>query len=108
MTLTSTYVAKEPKSIEMRVLRSVIHRIICTLRLDCDWVEQRFGIDPRDHFADAIEELVPMAEDGLVEIGADGLKVTPRGRFFLRNLCMPFDAYLKQQRPDGPKYSRTV
>ena len=90
-------------------LRSaVIHRIICTLRLDYDWVEREFGIDPRDHFADAIEELVPMAEDGLVEIGSDGLTVTPRGRFFLRNLCMPFDAYLGDKGPNAPRFSRTV
>ena len=55
-----------------------------------------------------LEELEPMAEDGLVEIDDNGLVVTPTGRFFLRNLCMPFDAYLGEKRPDGPKYSRTV
>ena len=93
---------------EDELRRAVINRIICTLHLDFDWVQGEFGINPRHHFSDAIEELVPMAEDGLVEIVADGLKVTPRGRFFLRNLCMPFDAYLKENRPDGPKYSRTV
>jgi oxygen-independent coproporphyrinogen-3 oxidase len=96
------------RSAEDELRGAVIRRLICTLRLDFDWVETGFGIDPRVHFADALEELVPMAEDGLVEIGADGLKVTSRGRFFLRNLCMPFDAYLRQDRPDGPKYSRTV
>ena len=93
---------------EDELRRAVIHRVICTLRLDFDWVEERFGIDPRNHFAEAIDELRPMADDGLVEIGADGLEVTPRGRFFLRNLCMPFDAYLGEERTDGPKYSRTV
>ncbi len=87
---------------------AVIRRLICTLRLDFDWVETEFGIDPRVRFADALEQLVPMAEDGLVEIGADGLSVTPRGRFFLRNLCMPFDAYLGAKDGDQPRFSRTV
>ena len=96
------------RTVEDELRRAVIHRIICTLHLDFGWVETEFGIDPREHFADALEQLVPMAEDGLVEIGADSLVVTPRGRFFLRNLCMPFDAYLGEQGPDGPKYSRTV
>ena len=68
---------------EDELRRAVIHRVICTLRLDFDWVEERFGIDPRNHFAEAIDELRPMADDGLVEIGADGLEVTPRGRVFL-------------------------
>ena len=96
------------RSPEDELRRAVIHRIICTLRLDFAWVEEHFGIDPRAHFADALAELEPMAGDGLVEIGDDGLRVTSTGRFFLRNLCMPFDAYLKQQDADGPKYSRTV
>jgi len=93
---------------EDELRRAVIHRIICTLKLDFAWVESAFGVDPRVHFADALAELQPMTEDGLVDVDGDGLTVTPRGRFFLRNLCMPFDAYLREKRQDGPKYSRTV
>jgi oxygen-independent coproporphyrinogen-3 oxidase len=48
-----------------------------------------------------------MADDGLVELDNSGLRVTPRGRFFLRNACMPFDAYLSEA-SDRPLYSRTV
>jgi len=96
------------RTAEDELRRAVIHRIICTLQLDFGWVETEFAIDPREHFTDALEQLVPMADDGLVEINPNGLTVTPRGRFFLRNLCMPFDAYLGEQREDGPVYSRTV
>lgn len=85
----------------------VIRRIICTLRLDFAWVEERFGVDPRAHFADALGELEPMAADGLVRIDDRGLGVTALGRFFLRNLCMPFDAYLREP-SDKPVFSRTV
>ena len=95
------------RSSEDELRRAIIHRIICTLKLDNAWVEQEFGIDPRVHFDNAFEALEPMAADGLVEIDDSGLQVTPPGRFFLRNLCMPFDAYLKQP-TDGPVYSRTV
>jgi len=35
------------------------------------------------------------------------IRVTPLGRFFLRNVAMVFDAYL-QPNPDKPMYSRTV
>jgi oxygen-independent coproporphyrinogen-3 oxidase len=96
------------RTTEDNLRRAVIHRIICTLKLDFGWVAESFGIDPREHFADALAELRPMADDGLVEVRDDGLTVTPRGRFFLRNLCMPFDAYLGATDGDGPKYSRTV
>jgi len=85
----------------------VIRQIICTLKLEFDEVERTLGVDPRTEYADALRELEPMVADGLVELDDAGLRVTPRGRFFLRNICMPFDAYLKQP-SEGPLYSRTV
>lgn len=92
---------------EDELRRAVIHRIICTLKLDYSWVEESFSIDPRIHFEAALSDLRPMAADGLVEMDDRGLLVTPPGRFFLRNLCMPFDSYLATP-GDGPVYSRTV
>ncbi|NOZ95900.1 MAG: oxygen-independent coproporphyrinogen III oxidase [Acidobacteria bacterium] len=88
---------------------AVIRRIICALDLPYDWVRRELGADPAEHFADALAALVPMAEDGLIELNPDGLRVTPRGRFFLRNICMPFDAYLETDATTTrPIYSRTV
>jgi oxygen-independent coproporphyrinogen-3 oxidase len=95
------------RSAEDELRGAVIRRIICTLRLDFDWVEERFGVDPRQHFAGALSELAEMARDGLLELDNEGLRVLPLGRFFLRNLCMPFDAYLATP-ADRPVYSRTV
>jgi oxygen-independent coproporphyrinogen-3 oxidase len=96
------------RTAEDELRRAVIHRIICTLKLDYGWVEKQYVIDPKTHFADALSELEPMAADGLVELDDHGLRVTSVGRFFLRNLCMPFDAYLTAKDDDGPKFSRTV
>ena len=92
---------------EDELRRAVIHRIICTLRLDFSWVEKHFEVDPRIHFESALADLEPMAADGLVEIDDGGLEVSAAGRFFLRNICMPFDSYLAKP-SDGPVYSRTV
>jgi len=88
---------------------AVIRRIICALDLPYDWVRDQLGVDPEEHFADALQALLPMAEDGLIELDPDGLRVTPRGRFFLRNICMPFDAHLATDAATTrPIYSRTV
>jgi len=95
------------RTAEDELRRAVINRIICTLALDNAWVESNFGIDLRVHFAGAFADLEPMASDGLVDLDTTGLEVTPTGRFFLRNLCMPFDAYLADP-GEGPVYSRTV
>lgn len=86
---------------------AVIRDIICNLRLDFDEIQQRFGVDPRSHFAAALTELHPMVADRLIELDETQLRVTPRGRFFLRNACMPFDAYLSRP-SDKPVYSRTI
>lgn len=86
---------------------AVIRRLICTLKLDFADLTRELGLDPRIAYADALAELAPMVDDGLLEIDDRELRVTPRGRFFLRNACMPFDAYLKRP-SDGPVYSRTV
>ena len=95
------------RSPEDELRRTTIHRIICALKLDFGWIEERYPIDPRVHFAAALEALEEMAADGLVEIDDAGIEVTSRGRFFLRNLCMPFDSYFETT-PDRPVYSRTI
>ena len=95
------------RSPEDELRRTVIHQIICNLKLDFDRIQENSSIDPRVHFATALDALETMAADGLVEIDTTGIEVTNRGRFFLRNLCMPFDSYLSDN-SDGPTYSRTV
>jgi len=95
------------RSAEDELRGSVIRRIICNLGLDYGWVAGSFGVDPRRHFALALAELEPLAADGLLEISNGGLQVTDLGRFFLRNICMPFDTYLRKP-SDRPVYSRTV
>jgi len=36
-----------------------------------------------------------MAEQGLVALSAEGVKVTPMGWFFVRGIAMVFDRYLQ-------------
>ena len=47
--------------------------------------------------------------EALSAIGVQGITVTEVGRLFVRNLAMPFDAWLAKQRQAGPPmFSRTV
>jgi oxygen-independent coproporphyrinogen-3 oxidase len=83
--------------------------LICDLSLDLRDCEREFGIDFRSHFAEALEELTPAFEDGLIEFDGDRLQVSSAGRPFLRNLCMPFDEYLPHHTQSGKaKFSATV
>ncbi len=88
-----------------RIRRRWIMALMCHGRLDFDEMSEELGVEVKSYFAQGLRRLEPMEEDGLVEVDARGITVTDRGRLLLRNICMPFDAYL-----DGGKgrYSRTV
>lgn len=79
-----------------KLRRHVITELICNFRLDKNSVEKQYAINFDEYFQDAILQLMPMQVDGLVSLDADAITVTARGTLFIRNICMCFDAYLKQ------------
>jgi oxygen-independent coproporphyrinogen III oxidase len=94
-------------SFDDRVRREVIASMLCHGIVVIPEIEATYGIRFREYFADALERLAPCADDGLIEISATELRATPLGRVFLRNLAMPFDAYLPAQL-EKPVFSRTL
>lgn len=91
------------------VLRKhVIMRLMCDLELDVRDVEHRFGIVFADYFRDAIAALQPLVDDGLLSVSDDRIAVQNLGRLLLRNIAMPFDAYLERMAKGKPLFSRTV
>lgn len=86
--------------------REVINQLICRFRLDRAAVEARFGIDFGDYFAEELETLSLMAEDGLLAMDAWGVDVLPRGRMLIRNICMVFDRYLQANAPG--RFSKAI
>ncbi|MFZ7236740.1 oxygen-independent coproporphyrinogen III oxidase [Avibacterium gallinarum] len=77
--------------------RDVIKQLICNFKLDYAPFEQQYGIDFKTHFAEDLELLAPLAADGLIEIGEKGLQVSPVGHLLIRNICLCFDTYSRQQ-----------
>ncbi len=87
------------------IRRETIMRLMCDLRLDFQCLSEKLGIEFADYFSAALEQLQPMAGDGLVRIGNNSLEVTASGRFLIRNIAMHFDAYLDGS---GARYSKTI
>ncbi len=85
--------------------REVITQLICHFRLDYPSLEQAYGIRFADYFAPELEALVPMEQDGLLHLAADGIQVDPRGRLLIRNICMVFDRYLRER---GGRFSKVI
>ncbi len=87
--------------------RRIILDLMCRFRLD--YADHGGREQFTQRYATACAALPEMADDGLVEMRDSGLRVTELGRLFVRNLAMPFDAYLERQRQgSGPMFSRTV
>ena len=76
------------------IVRDAIHTLMCTFELNINAFETRHNITFTDYFATALHQLTPMQSDGLVEIDAERIRVTDRGRYLIRNICMAFDRYL--------------
>jgi oxygen-independent coproporphyrinogen-3 oxidase len=64
-------------------------------------------IDFRTYFAQELRDLAPFREAGLVKLDDDYLTVTPLGRYFIRNICMVFDRYLREVQ-ERKRYSKVV
>lgn len=89
-----------------RLRGDVILRLMCDLALDYRAMSFKWGIDFESYFSEAIEQLDPYVGDGLITLEANGFQVTDKGRLFVRNLAMCFDAYLGANQE--LRYSRTV
>ena len=57
---------------------------------------------------EALSRMDEMVADGLLEIGNKHIKVLEKGKPFVRNICMCFDARLNRAKPNTPTFSSTI
>ena len=79
------------------IRRDVIKTLICNFQLAYIDIEDRYQIDFKDYFFMDLQLLQPMISDGLVIVGQRELQITAKGRLLIRNICMCFDIYLRNQ-----------
>jgi len=89
------------------VRRAVIQTLMCHFSLSFDAIEIAHLIDFRDYFAAEMRELEEYRGLGLVEIDAEGITITPRGRLIVRAICMLFDHYLRNAEQRA-RYSKVI
>lgn len=88
---------------EDELIRKHILQIMCTY-------ETQWGNDLKSipEFENIYLELTDLQEDGLIVLSPNGLQVTPVGKAFLRNICVPFDLRLKRSEVKGKLFSQSV
>lgn len=87
--------------------RHAIMHLMCNLEVPFDLALPPYGDRLGDVLAPEIERIAAYAADDLVAIEPQRLRITERGRFFIRNLAMELDRYL-QQATERPVFSSTV
>ena len=79
---------------EDRTRWAIIERLMCDLEVDLAAVTGDCGRSADACFADEIESLHRLADEGLLVIDGCRLRLTPKGRPFVRLVAAAFDAYL--------------
>lgn len=87
--------------------RRLIQDLMCRFALDFADYEAEAGQPFAEYFAAEQEELRRLADLGLLNQTENGLTVTPKGRFLIRNIAMVFDYHLRHKET-AAKYSQTV
>lgn len=85
------------------VLRKHILNLMC--RHYTSWHEPH---EQCTHLLTVHEHLKEMEKDDLVRLEPNAVKVTGKGRQFLRNICMAFDARLWEKQPGSRVFSSSV
>jgi oxygen-independent coproporphyrinogen-3 oxidase len=86
----------------------VIMELMSNFKLDIDRFNEKFDVDFNTYFADAVEALKPFAEEELLSISDHKIECSHTGTLLIRNICMPFDAYMKKHAANKKTFSKTV
>lgn len=88
---------------EEQIIRKHILNLMCRFETSWDVKEDYFP-----ELMEVMERLEEMESDGLVEIASNVLRVTEKGRPFIRNISMAFDVLLHRKAPDTRLFSMTI
>ena len=86
--------------------REIIMTLMCSAPVEFEAVNRAHGIDFHRYFAQELLLLRQYEEAGLITIDPQAIRVTPKGRMFVRASGMVFDKYLTQ--PTTAAYSKLI
>ncbi len=88
--------------------KSVIMELMANFSIDITRVEKEHHIDFKEYFADALVELKAFEEAELVTVTPEKISVSTTGTLLIRNIAMPFDAYMHKHAQSKKTFSKTV
>ena len=90
------------------IRKSVIMELMANFSVDIKRLEREFNINFRDYFASSLEKLKEFEDAKLITITPEAIRVSPTGALLIRNIAMPFDAYMAKYEGSKKSFSKTV
>ncbi|PKP26594.1 MAG: oxygen-independent coproporphyrinogen III oxidase [Bacteroidetes bacterium HGW-Bacteroidetes-2] len=88
---------------EDQIIRQHILNLMC--QLETSWQDEKLYFR---ELPSILENLSEMQEDDLIILEKTALKITEKGRPFVRNVCMAFDLLLQRHQPETQLFSMTI
>lgn len=88
------------------IRKELIMQVMCKRYISFAELSQTWKLDAYEYFQDELKKLKPLQQDGLLIRLPDEIYITNKGRYFLRNIAMVFDAYLQPE--NQKRFSKTV
>lgn len=84
------------------IIRKHILNLMCSLETDLESDLNKINFNP------VLEELKELEADELIQIKDYKIKITKKGRAFVRNVCMALDLRLQKNKPQRQLFSMTI
>lgn len=84
------------------IIRKHILNLMCSLQTDLSEDLNLVNFEPIE------KELSELLSDEIIELANHKIKVTKKGRAFVRNICMAFDLRLQNNKPERQLFSMTI
>ncbi len=91
-----------------KIRQEVIMELMSNFKLDIKRLESSTGINFQAYFADALDALKEFEEAELLEMDKTKIEVSATGTMLIRNIVMPFDAYMQAHAGNSKTFSKTV
>ncbi len=105
----STLPVEEGKSLthDDQIRQWVIHSLMCRFQIDKNEFYRNYEQGFDNYFEFEQPHIQKCLKDGLIASSDNKIAATDLGKLFIRNVCMGFDWYLRQQK-EQKRFSRTV
>ena len=91
-----------------KIRQRVIMELMSNFKINIPRIEQELDINFKSYFKDSLEALVPFVDDKILSMSESAIEANETGAMLIRNIAMPFDAYMSKHAQSKKTFSKTI